>query len=142
MSDNKKSENISESTQEKINIYQRILKIFITTFISSMITYFIVFAVCDALFNWKTITESIVAVFVFIFIFKFIYKKGIAYLNKIPNRKAKSFSDYSPGDTNDPRNPSSYATPGSPYYAYNSSDRDRFQDNRSAFSDSDSYYNQ
>lgn len=49
--------------------------------------------------------------------------------------------DYDLGDINNSQNPFSYTTPGSPYYSYSSIDRDRSNDSRSAFSDSDSYYN-
>ena len=141
MNDNKNPENIVQSDQEKLSFYQRAMKTFFSIVFSGLISYFIVFAVCDALFNWKTITECIVEIFVFSFIFKFIYRNTVIYPHTIPDKNSTSPLNYSPGDINDPRNPFSYTTPGSRYYAFDSIDRDRFRDNRSVFSRIDDQYN-
>ena len=74
---------------------------------------------------------------VFIFAFKIIFNK---FINAKAIPSDARISDYEGGNTNDPRNPSSYGTPGSPYYAYDIFERDRFHEHKSAFSDRD-YYN-
>src|SRR3990167_8046228 len=83
------------------------------------------------------LTAIIIGIIVFFAVFRFFYKK---LKNDRWAHQPVMTKDYDAGNTNDPRNPSSYGTPGSPYYAYDVFERNRSHENKSAFSDSDNYY--
>src|SRR3990167_1771737 len=124
--------NIESTKTENPSLFEKIfLRIFQPIFISLGISGFCGYLVWQLnLYRTAAITVMVV----FFFAFKFFYKKC---RNDRWDHKRTRSTDYEAGNTNDPRNPSSYGTPGSPYYAYDHFDRQNSRETSSAFSDFD-----
>ncbi|EKD71791.1 MAG: hypothetical protein ACD_46C00098G0003 [uncultured bacterium] len=120
-------------------IAQYVINFIFCLVFSCVIAFGVKYWILQLPFNLN-VTAEICGIITLFTVFKLSFKK----FKKIkwgPATSRNNLFDYSPGDTNDPQNPSSYATPGSPYYAYDVFERDRFHEHKSAFSDSDHYYN-
>ncbi len=129
--------------EKKLSAFEKIAQ-YVINFIfclvfSCVIAFGVKYWILQLPFNLYA-TAEICGIITLFTVFKLSFKK----FKKIkwgPSTSRNNLFDYSPGDINNSQNPFSYTTPGSPYYSYNTIDRERLNDNRSIFSDSDNYYN-
>ena len=134
---------MSESTESKTaeknpSVFEKIfLRIIQPIFLSLGVSVFSGYLILQLPYNLN-ITAYMVGTVVFIAAFKFFYKK---VKNDVWARPSRDISDFTPSDLSNPENPFSFTTPGGPLYMSGWSDRDHFNENKSAFSDSDNYQN-
>ena len=126
----------SENIEIQPSVFEKIfLRIIQPACISLGISIFSGYLILQLPYNLN-LTAIIIGIIIFIAAFRFFYKK---LKNDRWAHQPAMTKDYDASNTNDPRNPSSYGTPGSPYYAYDVFERNHSHENKSAFSDSDHY---